>query len=499
MQDRPESIALKTIVKGAGISLFGGIFGRALGYLARVIMARYLGPGEYGLFSLAISVFGVVAIFVMLGLPVGIVRFVSEAREDNEKVRSIVKTSVITVVFISIIVSIVMFYLSDFMFLRFFGTQRVSPLFHILLISLPFSALAIILESVAVAYQKISYRMYAEEIVKNIVRILLMTLFFYLGYDVIASVIGYTAGVVASAFAAFYFIHKKLVNMRGKWSYDRKVARNIISYSWPLALSTFLLSIVIQLDTIMMGHFLSERDVGLYNAALPTAQIVIMVPAAIGSLLLSTMTTLYTSGKIKETESIYKSVTKWLFAFTIPITLLLVIFSREIILAFFGVNYIDGSLSLRILAVGIMVSGVFYPSNDIINMLKKTKIQLYAAAASLFITVSLNYMLIPKFGLSGAATATSLSLIFLSIFLLFFSHRYSGLNPLGKGIAKPFVSCIVPVGIVYAIKPFVSGAFSLALAAPFLIAYFLSLKAMHFFSVEDRMILDSIKRKFSGG
>ncbi|MBI5355645.1 MAG: oligosaccharide flippase family protein [Candidatus Aenigmarchaeota archaeon] len=160
MKDRPESIALKTIVKGAGISLFGGFFGRALGYLARVIMARYLGPGEYGLFSLAVSVFGVIAVFVMIGLPVGIVRFISEAREDKESARLIVKTSVITVLSISIIATILLFHFSDFIFLKFFGTQRVTPLFHILLLSLPFSAFAIILESVAVAYQKISYRMY---------------------------------------------------------------------------------------------------------------------------------------------------------------------------------------------------------------------------------------------------------------------------------------------------------------------------------------------------
>src|SRR3989344_4374799 len=102
MQDKPENMALKTIVKGAGISLFGGLFGRALGYLARVIMARYLGPGEYGLFSLAVSVFGVIAVFVVIGLPVGIVRFVSEARDDKEHLRSIVKTSVIVVFTVSV-------------------------------------------------------------------------------------------------------------------------------------------------------------------------------------------------------------------------------------------------------------------------------------------------------------------------------------------------------------------------------------------------------------
>ncbi|MBI5355644.1 MAG: flippase [Candidatus Aenigmarchaeota archaeon] len=320
-----------------------------------------------------------------------------------------------------------------------------------------------------------------------------------MGYDVIAAVLGYSIGIVSSAFVALYFVHRKLLSLSGKWSFDKKIAASILSYSWPLALSAFLLSVVIQLDTIMLGHFLSERDVGLYNAALPTAQIVIMVPAALGSLLLSTMTALYTSGKKKETESIYKSVTKWLFAFTVPITLLLVMFSREIMLVFFGIDYIDGSLPLRILAVGIMVSGVFYPSNDIINMLKKTKTQLYAAASSLAITVALNYILIPKFGLSGAAAATSFSLIFLSLFLLFFSHRYSGLNPFVKSIAKPFVACAIPAMAIYLAKGRVAGALSLPLMVPFLIAYFLSLKAMHFFSAEDRMIFDAVKRKLSGG
>jgi len=490
-------IALRLIVKGAGVAFIGGFVGKGIAYITRIIMARYLGPGEYGLFSLVLSIFSVISIFVAVGIPGGVIRYVSEFRDNREKVLSIVKTSLIITFFISVSVSILTFIFSDFLFLNIFGNIRGSFLLKSMIPFFILLAVTSIFTSIMIAYKRIEYRVYSEDIGKNIVRLAIMLFLFYLGYDIVSAFAGYVAGIIISFIISIYFVHKKLIKLSGRWSFDSVIASNLLSYSWPLIFSSFFIAIMGHIDILMIGYFLETTDIGLYNAALMTAQIVILFSAPFVAIFLPTITDLYSKGKKNETVAVYKTVTKWLFFVISPISVAIMLFSDEIIGILFGSAYSGASMPLFFLSIGYFITSILHASHDIINLHKKTKIHLYAAITTMIIAIFLNLFMIPRYGILGASVATSLSLIWLASFVLYFSYRLSGINPFNIGFLKPIFCSLISFSIIRFIGNYVFTSISfVAVLVSILLSfslYIIILKSINFFSREDYDVYDSIR------
>ena len=79
----PENKAIKTVAKGAGIVFLGVFISKVLGYLYRMIIAR-IGPEEYGLLSIGIAVVSIISFFPLLGLDLGVLRYVAFYKGRND-------------------------------------------------------------------------------------------------------------------------------------------------------------------------------------------------------------------------------------------------------------------------------------------------------------------------------------------------------------------------------------------------------------------------------
>ncbi len=79
--------SLRKIAKGAGIGFTGTFIGTALGYLSRMIIARFLGASDYGLISLGYAAMTIASTLSLVGLPAGIQRYVSFYKGKGDKGR----------------------------------------------------------------------------------------------------------------------------------------------------------------------------------------------------------------------------------------------------------------------------------------------------------------------------------------------------------------------------------------------------------------------------
>ena len=132
----------------------------------------------------------------------------------------------------------------------------------------------------------------------------------------------------------------------------------MLSFSLPLVLSGFMGTIIMWTDTTMLGFFKNAVVVGIYNAAIPTAQILMVFPSALSALFLPVITELYSKGEEKELRTVYKVIAKWMFYLNFPVFLLLVIFSRQVLNITFGKEYITGYIALILLG-GAYLTSVF--------------------------------------------------------------------------------------------------------------------------------------------
>ena len=165
----------------------------------------------------------------------------------------------------------------------------------------------------------------------------------------------------------------------------------------------------------MLGFFRTTAEVGIYNAAIPTAKLILILPTAMIGLFIPTISE-YLDNKT-QLRRLFYITTKWILIINLLFLSLAIIFSQELLTILFGSQYTAGYIALTILITGYFINGLVYTSRDILMLLKKSKIILIATLIGGTLNIILNYILIPIYGFNGAAMATAISLIILSLIL----------------------------------------------------------------------------------
>lgn len=163
-------------------------------------------------------------------------------------------------------------------------------------------------------------------------------------------------------------------------------------------------------DIIMLGIYRSESEVGVYSVVVKLAATTSVILGATGVVLGPKIVELWSKNDIKNLKSIIQQSTKIIFFTSFPILFILLFFSKEILLIF-GDDFVMGSFSLIVLSLGQL----FYAySGDAGMFLKMTGNQVFLLKLNIFsslLNIILNFILIKKLGIDGAAIATMTALI----------------------------------------------------------------------------------------
>ena len=493
---------LKTIARGAGIVFAGVMLSKLFSYLYRMFIARYFGPSDYGLISLGISVAGLFSIFALLGLSSGVTRYISFylARKDREGVRGVVMSSLGIVLVCSLALAAVMAAYSEFIAVSFFHEQQLSQVLAVMAASLPFTAMVTVICAIFLGFQRIGYRVYTENIFQNFARLLFMVPFGIVGGTVLGLAWAWTVAMAATFAFSLLLLHRTFpVFSRGR---SKPVKAEMLSYSLPLLLAGFMGTLVMWTDTIMLGYYMTPADVGIYNAALPTAQLLIILPGALTALFLPIMTELHAGKKALEMRKVLKTVTRWLFYLNFPIFLLLLLFSRQALNILFGPEYIPGYRALMVLSVGFLASNSI-PSTAVLQMMKRTRSIMYVTIATAGTSVALNFLLIPVpgewGGIMGAGIATMTTYVLNFVLMLLFAYRYTRISPFSGGMWKSVAAGLVAAAATYvaavslfeSMPVYVLFGFFMVFAA----IYGSVLLALRSFSKEDIEIMRSMEAR----
>src|SRR3989344_405122 len=135
--------SLRIIVKSSFIVLFGVIISKILIYIYRIIIARYYGPEEYGLFSLSVAIAGVFIAIFGLGLNEGLLRFIPIFRGENElnKMRHLFKFSLLVSFLSGVLAFILLFSFSKILAIQIFHNTELVFYFKVFSILIPIGIL----------------------------------------------------------------------------------------------------------------------------------------------------------------------------------------------------------------------------------------------------------------------------------------------------------------------------------------------------------------------
>jgi O-antigen/teichoic acid export membrane protein len=199
-------------------------------------------------------------------------------------------------------------------------------------------------------------------------------------------------------------------------------------------------------------HFKGATDVGIYNAAIPISTLLAIPTLVFIYMFFPIVNKEYARGNKRTIKDLSQQVGKWILAINIPIFALIMLFPEEFLRIFFGEQYIGASTALRLLSIGAIFLAFSEVSNRLIGMSGKSKILLIDLAIVASINVILNILLVPKYGINGAALATMLSFILITLLFNYHSYKILSIIPLRRKVVNLLFASLLPAIIIYYLK-----------------------------------------------
>lgn len=447
-----EESDLSTLLSSAALVLIGGIVGSASKLVERVVIGRALSPTTYGEVSIGIAVLTFGATFSILGFSQGVPRYMARFDDDRD-VRGAWLTGLLVAIPASLVLTGVLLWQAELIATHLFELDASIELLYVLVLSLPFVVGLRVAVGGIRGFENTIYRTYANDLVYPGLRIGLLVVLLYVGFDVVAA--GYAYLVAAAvAVAVAHVLLNNLLQLVGPVTLH---VREMFVFSAPLAISTVLSVLLTRTDTIMIGYFRPSLEVGLYSAAYPLAQGMLVVLGSFGFVYLPLASRLDADDRRGEIDTIYTLTTKWIYVVTFPAFLAFVAFPADVLGIVFGAEYTDAWLAMMILSIGFFTNAAVGRNRETVSALGHTQYIFYANGIAFVLNVVLNLLLIPTYGYHGAALTSAISFIALNATVYLILQRKFDISPLSFSSVRTFLSLpIVGLPIAFVLARFVS-------------------------------------------
>jgi len=455
--------SLQKIAKGTGIIFISTIIGMLLAFLGRVLVARFFTQAEYGIYSLALVLLNIFVTISLFGLQDGAARQIGYYRGKNDslKVRGIVFSSIQIVLIASIISSILLFFASDILSTRIFHDLALAAPLKVLAFAIPFLALTQLFVSIFRGFESVKENVYFQDILRNVLFPAFLIPVVIFGLPFIDAIYAFAASIIVTFVAFAFYVSKKiplsLRDSRSNLVATNPVGKELFFFSIPLLGSYMLSQIMTQTDTLMLGYFTTSDVVGLYNAAVPLARIIVTFLYSTHFMFIPITAKLYSQNLISELKRNYQIITKWVLFAVLPLFFVFVFFPEVILSSFFGANYVKASLVLQILSVCFFIHVLMGPSGAAIISAGRTKFDLFARSIGTTLNLLLNAVLIPIWGINGAAIATAFSLVTVHALYSIKLYLISKIHPFTKSYLTLFLTSSLIISLIYFVaKSFVT-------------------------------------------
>ncbi len=404
------------IIKGAGTTFSLKIIGLVFSYGFNIFLARVYGAEVMGLFALAITVVGIFSLFAKAGTETSTVRFVAEqaGQKNHGAVKEIYGKTLQIVLPLSIVAAAIFFFLSPFIANYIFQKPKLILPLEITAFVLPFSALMGVNTAALRGLKKIKDAFIFSTILPpffNILGLILLTYFVVRNY-LTPIYVNLITGMIG-AFLSLILWNKwsrKLLPDEGQENKAKTSIKEILKVSLPMFMTSAMLFIMGWTDIFMLGMFRSTEEVGIYRIALKIALLSSISLAAVNSIAAPKFSELYWNSENNKLKKVVKNSSKIIFWSSLPILLVIIIFPSQI-LSIFGREFIVGKTALIILSVGQFLNAYFGSVGVLLDMTGNQNVFRNAILVGAVSNILLNYLLIPPYGIVGAAIATAFSTI----------------------------------------------------------------------------------------
>jgi O-antigen/teichoic acid export membrane protein len=463
-----------------GYVLIGNVILVLLGFLQLPILTKGLGANLYGTWALINATIAFIAPFAALGFYEAIIRFLA-AETDKSRIRDDFTSALFSTVLISgIAFSILLFFLSDYLAAHIFNDIQSSGYIRLASFMIPLTCMSAMTSSYLTAFRKMGL-MATFTVVQSAVNVGLIYLFLRFGYSLNGVI---TATIVASLLfhLTLLFIILKQIGFKLPGFSRLKL---FLSYGLPLTPTSAVLWIISSSNRYLISYYIGVTATGIYSAAYNIGWYTVFLITPITRLLFPTISKSYDEQNLVETRKYLKYSLKYFLMIAIPSAFGLSILAKPILQVLTTSEFVTGNTIVPFIAFSGVLSGVYEISVFIIHLVKKTKLVFMLLAISALLNIVLNVLLIPRMGLTGAATATLVAYGIVCILILIVTRRYLKFELSVPFILKSVFSSLIMAICIWRINP-ESIAWILASIFIGVVVYFAVLLLIRGLSKEER-------------
>lgn len=428
------------LLRGGAGSLAIKAVHAALAFALAVVLARTLGPEGYGVYSFALAITMLAAIPAQVGVPQLVVRETAKAQANGNYglMRGLWRWGNVAVALFSALALAVVVGILWFTDIGGDGARVATLMIGIALI--PVIALANVRGACLRGLRKVVQGQLPESIIRPALLLFLVLVWgtwfvedelnpqMAMGFYVLAAVLAFIIG-------AWLLRRSRPAELgeRPVPEYHSSAWRKAVI---PLAMITGLQLINNYADLIILGIFRTDEEVGIYRAVFQVALLVIFGLQAMNQVLQPHFARLYEQGEMAKLQRLVTTSARAILALALPPVLIFMVFGAELLGWVFGDAFRAGGVALAILAAGQLVNAGMGSVGMLLNMTGHERDTMHGITVAAASNVVLNVILVPPFGMVGAAAASALTLVLWNLLLRNFVNSRLGLESLAFGLSR---------------------------------------------------------------
>lgn len=420
---------IQKAVSGASWIFLMSMFASLIAYITRIVLARHLGPSDFGLFY---AVFTFVIFFLFfrdLGFLQALMKYIAEFKVHNEfgKIKSAIMTTFYFQFASSILFGVVFYFLAPYLAIHYFKNPEAGTILRVLIFYIFGSVFFIISKDTLMGFQRTALFSLGE-FLKNGLVFLMILLFFYFDKGIYAPV--YAFAIVCFLLFLFYlfFLLRAFPLFKTRSTEFKLVSRKMIFFAIPVFATAVGGKIIGYIDTLMLTYFRSLEEVGIYNVILPTSLLFLFFGTAAASIILPMVSELWAKNdKVRIVEGM-RLVYRYLFVVLLPVVAILFVFASFFLNLFFGKEYVVGTAALQVLLVGVFLYALSVINHSFFTAIGKPQVVTMIIFISAAVNVGSNLLLIPLFGITGAAVSTSVCYAVAFVISVWKAKSYLGIE-----------------------------------------------------------------------
>jgi O-antigen/teichoic acid export membrane protein len=395
--------------RGGFLLISGTAISTVVMAVASILIGRLLGPELYGQYTLALVAPQLLYIFTDLGINQGLTKFTAALNSRNETYRlaKVIRNAMLLKALTGVILFAINYALADVFAQIMFQRPDIALYIRIASFAILFQVIFSTATSAFVGLDKSEYAALTSNVqalAKTIISIALVLLGLGVAGSVLGSALSYAAAATSGTLLLYLVMRRRKLGAGNDYDSNNDL-RQLVRYGIPLYISVLLTGFTPLFQNLILANFTTDTDIGNYKAALNFATLITVLSVPITTALLPAFSKIDSTATDK-LKLFFKHANKYTVLLIMPITILLVIYSTQVVQIVYGSTYQSASLFLATYCPLYFMVGIGYLTlTSLYNGIGETKTTFIISLITFLVIAVSSPILTQMYGVQGLIAA----------------------------------------------------------------------------------------------